>query len=78
MYGQTAEIPAPTTPIFLGPKEGGVGDFSSERPVCMIAEPYSETLLAHQEPVRGISEWQDYNDVTGADSLWYEMDLLRE
>lgn len=38
--------------------------------------PYDESLLAHQEPVQAISEWQQYNDITGADSIWYELDLL--
>ncbi len=39
---------------------------------------YDENKLAHQEPVVAISEWQEFNDVTGADSIWYELDLIHE
>jgi hypothetical protein len=35
-------------------------------------EPYSETKLAHQEPVHAISEWQECNCWDDMDDEWHE------
>lgn len=35
--------------------------------------PYSEHLMAHQCPIQGISEWQDWNDL-GEAIRWREID----
>lgn len=37
---------------------------------------YDENNLAHQEPVQAISEWQQWNDVTGEWAMAFEDDLL--
>lgn len=31
--------------------------------------------LAHQEPMQAVSEWQEYNDADGAESVAHERDL---
>jgi hypothetical protein len=36
-------------------------------------EPYDENRVSHQEPIRGVSEWQESNDVTGSDSTFWEL-----
>lgn len=38
-------------------------------------EPYNEENLKHQEPVQAVSEWQQWNDVDGTDSVAFEKDL---
>lgn len=37
------------------------------------AEQYDENNQKHQEPVHGISEWQDYNDSAGIESINHEL-----
>lgn len=36
-------------------------------------ESYNPNKLAHQEPVRALSEWQEWNDLVG-DGYWSEDD----
>ncbi len=37
------------------------------------SEPYDENNQKHQEPIQGISEWQDYNDSSGVESINHEL-----
>lgn len=39
-------------------------------------EPYDESNLKHQEPVFGISQWQQNNDY--CDSYWDEREIIIE
>ena len=42
-------------------------------------QPYHENLLAHQNPIVGVSEWQEWSDASGALSTFYELsDLAAE
>lgn len=39
------------------------------------SEPYDENNLEHQEPVQGVSQWQEYNDADGSFANAIERDL---
>jgi hypothetical protein len=39
--------------------------------------PYDENSLKHNESPLAISEWQEFNDVMGADSIHWEKILQR-
>lgn len=51
-----------------------------DKSVCTIpnSEPYDENNQKHQEPVQGISEWQDCNDFFGLESTIFELNREKD
>jgi hypothetical protein len=69
---KTADLTARVKGSYTGRRDSALGSIRNasrytERTLDMSGEfePYSETKLAHQEPVQAISEWQQWNDYDG-------------